>query len=175
MSHEILTVAQMYAADRYAAEHGTPSLTLMENAGRAVVEEILKRWQKPKTLVICGPGNNGGDGFVVARLLKARGWDVRLALLGSRGALKGDAAAMAAAWTGEVEPPSQHLVGRAELVVDALFGAGLQRPLDGAAQETVLAFESSAEFPSSPSTYRADCMAISDARSARSASRPTSR
>jgi NAD(P)H-hydrate epimerase len=143
MSHEILTVAQMYAADRYAAEHGTPSLTLMENAGRAVVEEILKRWQKPKTLVICGPGNNGGDGFVVARLLKARGWDVRLALLGSRGALKGDAAAMAAAWTGEVEPPSQHLVGRAELVVDALFGAGLQRPLDGAARETVLALNHS--------------------------------
>ncbi len=139
MSHEILTVAQMYAADRYASEHGTPSLTLMENAGRAVADEIVKRWQPCSTVVLCGPGNNGGDGFVMARLLKERGWDVRVALLGNRNALKGDAAEMAVAWTGEVEPLSQHLIGRAELVVDALLGAGLQRPIDGVAAQSVVA------------------------------------
>ena len=99
MSNEIITVAEMYAADRFAAEHGVASLTLMENAGRAVADEILKRWTPCKTVVLCGPGNNGGDGFVVARLLKERGWDVRVALLGERKALKGDAAAMAMRWS----------------------------------------------------------------------------
>ena len=139
MSNEIVTVAEMYAADRFAAEHGVPSLTLMENAGRAVADEIVKRWPPRKTIVLCGPGNNGGDGFVVARLLKARGWGVRLALLGSREALKGDAAHMAARWTGDVQALSPRELAGAELVVDALFGAGLQRPLEGAARDIVLA------------------------------------
>ncbi|MDE2498921.1 MAG: NAD(P)H-hydrate dehydratase [Alphaproteobacteria bacterium] len=139
MSHEIVTVAEMYAADRYAADHGTPSLTLMENAGRTVVEEIARIWRPRRTLVLCGPGNNGGDGFVVARLLTARGWDVRVALLGRRENLKGDAVRMAAQWTGRIEPLSPSLLDEAELVVDALFGAGLQRPLEGIARDTVLA------------------------------------
>jgi NAD(P)H-hydrate epimerase len=103
------------------------------------VDEILKQWQPRKTLMLCGPGNNGGDGFVVARLLKAKGWEVRAALLGGREALKGDAAAVAAMWTGEIEPLSPRALEGAELVVDALFGAGLQRPLEGMARDTVLA------------------------------------
>jgi len=139
MSNEIITVAEMYAADRFAAEHGVASLTLMENAGRAVADEITKRWTPRKTLVLCGPGNNGGDGFVVARLLKECCWDVRVALLGERKSLKGDAAAMAARWTGAVEPLSVRALDGAELIVDALFGAGLQRPLEGVAREAVLA------------------------------------
>jgi len=139
MSNEIITVAEMYAADRYASEHGVASLTLMENAGRAVAGEIVKRWTPRKTLVLCGPGNNGGDGFVVARLLSERGWDVRVALLGSREELKGDAAAMAARWAGSTEPLTVRALEGAELFVDALFGAGLQRPLEGVARETVLA------------------------------------
>ena len=146
MSHEILTVAQMYAADRYAAEHGMPSLTLMENAGRAVADEIVKRWPPRSTVVLCGPGNNGGDGFVVARLLKERGWDVRVALLGERKALKGDAAEMAMRWNGRWLPLSAEALKGAELIVDALFGAGLQRPLEGAARDTVLALNG-AEIP----------------------------
>ena len=84
MSNEILTVDQSYAADRYAADHGVPFLTLMENAGRAVADEAIKRWSPRKTLVFCGPGNNGGDGFVVARCLTKAGWEVRVAVLGSR-------------------------------------------------------------------------------------------
>ena len=82
MRLEILTVAEMYEADRYAVGHGTPSLTLMENAGRAAADAIEQHWTPCVTTVLCGPGNNGGDGFVVARYLKQRGWDVRLALLG---------------------------------------------------------------------------------------------
>jgi NAD(P)H-hydrate epimerase len=139
MTNEIITVAEMYAADRFAAEHGVASLMLMENAGRAVADEILKRWTPRKTLVLCGPGNNGGDGFVVARLLTEYGWDVCVALLGSGDALKGDAAAMAARWSGAVEPLSVRALEGAELFVDALFGAGLQRPLEGVARDTVLA------------------------------------
>src|SRR5258708_2030298 len=98
MSAEILSVAECYAADRYAAEHGVPSLTLMENAGAAIADAICLRWRPSDTVILCGPGNNGGDGFVVARLLAERNWDIQLALLGERSGLKGDAAEMSKRW-----------------------------------------------------------------------------
>ncbi len=82
--NEILTVAQCYEADRYAEANGTPTLALMENAGRAVADAICERWSPRTVAVLCGRGNNGGDGFVAARHLRERGWDVRLALLGRR-------------------------------------------------------------------------------------------
>ena len=134
MPNEILTVAEMYEADRYAAAHGVPSLALMENAGRAVADEICKRWTPRPTAVLCGPGNNGGDGYVVARLLKERGWDVWVETLADRAALKGDAAEMAKRWNGKTAPLSQ-TVPKPELYVDALFGAGLSRPLEGEARQ----------------------------------------
>ncbi len=143
MSREILTVAQCYEADKYAAAHGVPTLTLMENAGSAVADAICQRWTPRKVAVLCGPGNNGGDGFVVARHLKERDWDVSLALLGARNALKGDAAAMAARWDGAVTPLSIGALDGAALIVDALFGAGLSRPLDGIAAEVVTAANAS--------------------------------
>ena len=129
----LLSVADMYAADAAAARAGTPGLTLMENAGRAVARAIVRRWAPRPVAVLCGPGNNGGDGFVVARLLAEAGWPVRLGLLGARERLRGDAAAMAARWEHPVEPLDLALLDGEPLVVDALFGAGLTRPLGGAA------------------------------------------
>lgn len=143
MNCEVLTVAESYAADRYAEEHGVASLTLMENAGRAVAEEIARRWSPRPATVLCGPGNNGGDGFVAARHLAERGWPLCVALLGERQRLKGDAAAMAARWSGNVAALSPQVIRDRQLVVDALFGAGLGRPLDGAARETVAALNKS--------------------------------
>jgi NAD(P)H-hydrate epimerase len=141
--YEILSVAEMYAADHFAAASGVPTLTLMENAGRAVADEIFRCHRPCPTVVLCGPGNNGGDGFVVARLLKARGWPVTLALLGERGALKGDAALQSAQWDDAVLALTPSVLDGAELVVDALYGAGLSRPLEDVARETIIALNQS--------------------------------
>ncbi|MBV9063672.1 MAG: NAD(P)H-hydrate dehydratase [Alphaproteobacteria bacterium] len=137
MAKEILTVAQCYEADRYAAVQGVPSLTLMENAGRAVADAVVACHVRRKAVVLCGPGNNGGDGFVAARHLVAFGWAVQVALLGTREALKGDAAEMAKRWEGEVVPLAPEVLQDTTVVVDALFGAGLTRPLEGRAAEIV--------------------------------------
>lgn len=135
---ELLTTAEMAEADRLAAASGVPSLTLMERAGRAVADVAWQRLKRGDTvLVLCGPGNNGGDGFVAARLLKERGCEVTVALLGARDALKGDAAVMAALWDGVIAPCAPSLAEGATLIVDALFGAGLTRALDGVAVEMV--------------------------------------
>ncbi len=133
----LLGVAQMGEADRRTIAGGIPGLTLMEHAGAAVADAIRARWTPRPVSVLCGPGNNGGDGFVVARLLKEAGWPVRLALLGRRERLKGDAAEMAARWDDEVEALGPDSVAGAELVVDAVFGAGLNRDVDGVAAEAL--------------------------------------
>ena len=123
---EILTVAEMTAADRAAIEAGTPGLTLMERAGAAVAEAITERYAPAPVLVLAGPGNNGGDGYVVARRLAERGWPVSIEALGP--AKSADAIAARELWTGEVAPLGQRLPDDG-LIVDALFGAGLDRPL----------------------------------------------
>ncbi len=134
---ELLTVGEMYAADRAAMEAGIPGERLMEAAGAAVATEIRRRWASRDTVVLCGPGNNGGDGFVIARLLADAGWDVRVALLGDAATLKGDARINADRWTGPVAPLSPDVLDGAELAVDAIFGAGLARPVDGVAGQVV--------------------------------------
>jgi ADP-dependent NAD(P)H-hydrate dehydratase / NAD(P)H-hydrate epimerase len=139
--HALLTPQQMGEADRLTIAGGVPGIVLMENAGRAVADAVARRWPIQKLLVLCGPGNNGGDGFVAARLLAERGWPVRVALLGAREALKGDAAAMAARWTGPVEAVTLDVIGDAGLVIDALFGAGLARPIDGVAADVIGALD----------------------------------
>ena len=139
-SHAVLTTAEMYAADKAAAAAGISTLDLMEAAGSGVANVIRARWQRQPIAVLCGPGNNGGDGFVVARLLAADGWTVRLALLGPEVEVRGDAAVNAQRWRdagGKIEPLGAGILDDAPLVVDALFGAGLSRPLTGAALDVV--------------------------------------
>jgi ADP-dependent NAD(P)H-hydrate dehydratase / NAD(P)H-hydrate epimerase len=139
--HALLSPRQMGEADRLTIAGGVPGITLMENAGRAVADAVSRRWPRQPLLVLCGPGNNGGDGFVAARLLAERGWPVRLALLGSRGALKGDAAIAASGWTGPVEALAPAVLDGAALVIDAIFGAGLARPIEGVAHHVVAALD----------------------------------
>lgn len=127
----------MAAADGLAVAAGISGAQLMEAAGRAVAEAILWRWSPCPLTVLCGPGNNGGDGFVAARYLAAAGWPVRLGLLGERSRLAGDAAHHAALWSGAVETLSSDLLDGAALVVDALFGAGLSRPVEGVARDVI--------------------------------------
>jgi NAD(P)H-hydrate epimerase len=140
---ELLTVAEMGRADALAVAAGVPSLDLMEAAGKAVADAIAAQWTRRPVSILCGPGNNGGDGFVVARLLGGNGWPVRVGLMGDRAALKGDARINADRWAGAIEPLSVGLLDKAGLVVDALFGAGLARPLDGIARELVEAINRS--------------------------------
>jgi hydroxyethylthiazole kinase-like uncharacterized protein yjeF len=128
----LLTPAEMGRADRMAIAAGTPGLVLMERAGRAVADSVSRRARPgERVLVLCGPGNNGGDGFVAARLLRERGFAVTLALAGERAALQGDAAAMAELWPGAIGPLAAARPEEAAVIVDALFGAGLSRPLAG--------------------------------------------
>jgi ADP-dependent NAD(P)H-hydrate dehydratase / NAD(P)H-hydrate epimerase len=129
----LLSCAEMAKADATAIAGGVPGVDLMAAAGRAVADSVLGRHRPRPVVVLCGPGNNGGDGFVAARHLQEAGWPVRVGLLGARSALKGDAAWAAEAWQGPVEALTLGLLDGQPLVVDALFGAGLARPIEGAA------------------------------------------
>lgn len=124
MPQALLTPDEMYRADTLAVAAGATSLTLMENAGRAVAEAVVRRFAARPTLVLCGPRNNGGDGYVAARYLRQWGWPVRLARLGGT-SRHGDAVIMAARWPGPVEQGLD--LSGVELVIDAIFGAGLSR------------------------------------------------
>lgn len=128
-STALLTPARMAAADRAAAAGGVPGRVLMENAGKAIARAVCDQWSSKPILVLCGPGNNGGDGFVAARHLRSQGWPVSLALYGDVASLSGDAAFHAAQWQGEILPFSTESIRGAELVIDALFGAGLARDI----------------------------------------------
>ncbi|SEL01117.1 yjeF C-terminal region, hydroxyethylthiazole kinase-related/yjeF N-terminal region [Roseovarius azorensis] len=144
---ELLTAAQMRAIERAAIESGeVTGLELMERAGRGVVEAVFAQWPElisapQKAMVLCGPGNNGGDGFVVARLLKARGWEVKVFLYGDPARLPPDARVNCERWCAMagLAPPDRAREGdfAADLYVDALFGIGLTRPLEGAALECI--------------------------------------
>src|SRR5262249_26315343 len=102
----LLTCGEMAAADAAAMGSGIPGTTLMEAAGRAVAAAVMERFRRQPVVVLCGPGNNGGDGFVAARFLQAAAWPVRLGLLGELGKLKGDAAWAASQWQGATEAAS---------------------------------------------------------------------
>jgi hydroxyethylthiazole kinase-like uncharacterized protein yjeF len=140
---ELLTTAEMGEADRLTVAGGTPGAVLMENAGRAVADVACQVLHGRDVVVVAGPGNNGGDGFVAARILAERGHPVRVAFVGDRGKLKGDAARAAALWTGPVDQASPMMVPGHALVIDALFGAGLDRDVDGQPRALIEAINAS--------------------------------
>ena len=128
---EVLTTAEMERADRLAIAAGTPGFSLMLSAGQAVAEAAMDLVEEGPILVIAGRGNNGGDGFVAAAELAARGREVSVILLCERDSLQGDAASAARGWKFPVLPFNPQAIGRPALIIDALFGAGLNRPVKG--------------------------------------------
>jgi ADP-dependent NAD(P)H-hydrate dehydratase / NAD(P)H-hydrate epimerase len=135
----LLSVSQMYLADAITVESGLSAFDLMKNAGTSVADVILNRWPVQPVVVLCGSGNNGGDGFVVAQTLRSAGWPVRLALLGSAETLKNETARHASQWLGPIEPLSPAVLEDASIVVDAIFGSGLNRALSGDPLKTLQA------------------------------------
>ncbi len=134
----LLTPAEMGRGDALAPSLGVSGATLMAAAGRAVARAVRARFRPCRTLVLCGPGNNGGDGYVVARLLAGQGWPVAVAALApARGG--SDAAAAADAWRGPTAAFTPEAAGRAALVIDAVFGAGLARDLEGSVADVLRA------------------------------------
>ena len=128
MSVFLLSVEEMRRAEQAAIASGVASLDLMENAGAGAAAIITRAWEKRPAVVLCGPGNNGGDGFVVARLLKEAGWSVRVAVLGARDALARDAAAMASRFDGEIEEFAPDVLEGAALIIDAILGRDSRVP-----------------------------------------------
>lgn len=131
--HAILSVSAMGRADSHAVSQGVPGSVLMQNAGEAVARVIMQSWAPRKTAVLCGPGNNGGDGWIIAQCLSKAGWPVSVYTLADVSELSGDAAWAATGWNGPVRPLCACQINNYGLIVDALFGAGLNRPLNGEA------------------------------------------
>lgn len=144
MTSEVISIAQMRAIDEAAAASGISTLTLMDNAGRAVADAVVARYSPRPTAVVCGPGNNGGDGWVAARALLDRGWPVWVETLTGIEGLGGDARAVAARWSGETLPIGSRKY-EPRLFVDAMFGAGLSRPLQGQAAALAARFAAAPE------------------------------
>ncbi|WP_201451997.1 NAD(P)H-hydrate dehydratase [Rhodovarius lipocyclicus] len=137
MSAELLSAAAMRAVEAAAMAAGTPGFVLMRRAAAAVARQASAMAPPGATVaVLCGPGNNGGDGFAAAALLREAGYRVSVHLLGEAAALKGDAARAAALWSGPVAGPA---LPACSLITDALFGIGLNRAPQGAAAEAIAA------------------------------------
>ena len=135
---ELLTPDEMAQADAAASRLGVPGSALMAHAGRAVARAIRARFQPCRTLVLCGPGNNGGDGYVAARMLAEEGWPVAVAALAPPRA-GSDAAEAARRWHGPTVPFSAVEAAHAALVIDAVFGAGLSRDISADVADTLRA------------------------------------
>jgi hydroxyethylthiazole kinase-like uncharacterized protein yjeF len=134
---EVLTTAEMERADRLTIAAGTPGFALMLSAGQAVAQAAMDLVEEGPIAVVAGRGNNGGDGFVAAAELAARGREVSLILLCERDSLQGDAASAARGWKYPVLPFNPQAIGKPALIIDALFGAGLNRPVKGDPHEMI--------------------------------------
>jgi ADP-dependent NAD(P)H-hydrate dehydratase / NAD(P)H-hydrate epimerase len=140
---EVLTTAEMEHADRLAVAGGTSGFALMLRAGQAVAMAAMDLVEQGPILVIAGRGNNGGDGFVAATELVARGRSVSIILLCDRDTLQGDAALAARGWKGPVLPCNSQAIGAPALIIDALLGAGLNRPVKGDPHDIIEAINAS--------------------------------
>src|SRR2546423_2552400 len=140
---ELLTPDEMAECDRLAIAGGIAGKALMEKAGRAVADAVARYPLATPVLVVAGPGNNGGDGFVAAGVLAERGYQMRVLLLGDVAALRGDAAEAARLWRRAIEPAAPNAIAGAGVIVDALFGAGLNRVVEGAARAMIEAMNAS--------------------------------
>lgn len=138
----LLTRAEAAELDRLTIVFGSDGLTLMQRAGAAVVAVIEQHYEPTRCLVLCGTGKNGGDGFIVAELLRQAEWDVACVACGDMPD-SGDAAAARARYQGAVLSWDSALLAEAGLVVDAIFGVGLSRPLDSGLSAMVAAVNKS--------------------------------
>lgn len=137
MALEILSSAQMKTSEQIAKQSGVDGFSLMKAAGQAVADEILNRFSPMPVLVLCGSGNNGGDGFVVASLLKKKRWPVSLACAVSLGELQGEAARASDLWKGKVLSFEDLALPNGGMIVDSVFGTGLSRPIEGEIAEVL--------------------------------------
>src|SRR5262245_24550204 len=129
---ELLSNSEMAEADRLTIANGTPGFTLMRQAGAAVADAITGGWPTgTQVTIVAGTGNNGGDGFVAARVLRERQYGTRVLIVGNAARMEGDAAQAYQAWNGTSEPATPDSLAGSKVIVDALFGAGLDRPVDG--------------------------------------------
>ncbi len=133
----VLSAEEMRAAEQAAIANGVASASLMETAGRHVADIAMRAWSKRPVVIICGPGNNGGDGYVAARLIAEAGWPVKVAFLGVQEKLQGDAKLMAGLYQGEAEPFASKSLAGAGLIIDAIFGTGLTRAVEGDAKAAI--------------------------------------
>lgn len=140
---ELVTPEEMAECDRLAIAGGTPGIALMEKAGRAVADVIARHPLGTRIVVVAGPGNNGGDGFIAARILADRGYPVRMLLMGEVAALRGDAGEAARLWARPIEQAAPEAVVGADVLIDALFGAGLNRPVQDEARVLIEAMNAS--------------------------------
>ncbi|MFN5121550.1 MAG: NAD(P)H-hydrate epimerase, partial [Bradyrhizobium sp.] len=140
---DVLTTTEMERADRLTIAAGTPGFALMMSAGQAVAEAAMDLVEEGPIVVVAGRGNNGGDGFVAAAELAARGREVSVILLCERDSLQGDAALAAKGWKYPVLPFNPQALGKPALIIDALFGAGLNRPVKGDPLEMIDAINAS--------------------------------
>src|ERR1700744_4049540 len=134
---EVLTTAEMERADRLGIAAGTAGFAVMLRAGQAVAEAASDLMEEGPIVVVAGPGNNGGDGFVAAAELAAQGREVSVILMCERDALHGDAASAARGWKYPVLPFNPQAIGKPALIIDALFAAGLSRPVPGEPLEMI--------------------------------------
>ncbi len=140
---ELLSPLEMAQADAATIARGIPGIELMERAGAAVARAAVAETSGPSVIVLAGPGNNGGDGFVAARLLRDRGYRVTVMLHGERAALRGDAAEASRRFDGVVVPARPESLTGADLLIDALYGAGVRLPLQAEALRLIDAVNAS--------------------------------